>query len=41
VGILDGDFERIARFSTIPIVSFLSQDKKDDDFCADDEKSII
>jgi len=32
---------RIARFRTIPIVSFLSQDGKKDDFCADDEKSIL
>ena len=31
----------IARFRTIPIVSFLSQDGKKDDFCADDEKSIL
>jgi hypothetical protein len=32
----------IARFKyTIPIVSFLSQDGKKDDFCADDEKSIL
>ena len=42
VGILDGDFEHQSRaLSTIPIVSFLSQDGKKDDFCADDEKSIL
>ena len=32
---------RIARFRTIPIVSFLSQDGKKDDFCAGDEKKYF